>query len=87
MQFLFVSGILIFLVLIARSVALLLGNLLGHLVAVVLGDILAPFDRVVCAGLTANGNALLDKSLGLGIVANFGVDGLAVCGVHVLLDL
>ena len=87
MQFLFICGSLVFLVLRAGSVALLLGDLLGHLVAVVLGDILAPFDRVVNAGLAANGNTLLDKSLGLGVVANFRVDGLAVCGVHVLLDL
>ena len=87
MQFLFVCGSLVFLVLIAGSVALLLGDLLGHLVAVVLGDILAPVDRVVNAGLAANWNTLLDKSLGLGVVANFGVDRLAVCGVNVLLNL
>ena len=69
------------------GVALLLGDLLGDLVAVVLGHVLALLDRVVLAGLAVDLDAAWHQLLGLGVVANLARNGLAVRGVDVLLDL
>ena len=68
-------------------VAFLLGDLLGDLVAVVLGNVLTLLNGIVGARLAGNGHAARHQLLDLGVVADLTRNRLAVGRVGVLLDL
>ena len=68
-------------------VAFLLGNLLGDLVAVVLGNFFTLLNGIVGARLAGDGDTARHQLLGLGVVADLTRNRLAVGSVGVLLDL